>query len=157
MNSAQTRRRFLAALPLGAAALLLRSTPAQALISPHAPKKCGHAHGLGPAFGRGPEDHPSPRVDVDASRVIPAKNLGNPAVESLFDKIREIPEIADGVFCYCGCSVMPGHYSLLSCYEPGGAGQWCEICQGEGALVYRRYKEGQSLEQIRRAIDARFG
>jgi len=32
----------------------------------------------------------------------------------------------------------------------------CLICQGEGRLAYRRWKEGQSLDQIRRAIDARF-
>jgi hypothetical protein len=105
----------------------------------------------------GPADHPVPRPDVNASGVIATNSLSNPAVAPIFDQIREIPEIADGVFCYCGCSVMPGHYSLLSCFEPGGTGQWCEICQGEGRMVYRRYKEGQSLEQIRRAIDARYG
>jgi hypothetical protein len=155
MSPEQTRRRFLTALPLGAAAAVLGAGTAQASNSPVTGDGCRHAHAH--LDGLGAEEHPEPRADVDSSKVIAAKKLGNPAVAPLFDQIREIPEIADGIFCYCGCSVMPGHYSLLSCYEPGGAAQWCEICQGEGRLVYRRYKEGQSLAQIRRAIDARFG
>jgi hypothetical protein len=155
MNPEQTRRRFLAVLPLGAVALVLRPTAADGSVRPESGRGCGHSHTRLP--GMGPDSHPTPRADVDASGVIATDRLGNPVVAPLFDQIREIPEIADGVFCYCGCSVMPGHYSLLSCYEPGGAAQWCEICQGEGRLVYRRHKEGQSLEQIRRAIDARFG
>lgn len=153
MSIDQTRRRFLAALPVGAAAVFMRATSGEARVVPGHDEGCHHAHG--PSTGN--EEHPTPRADVDASDVIPKNKLGNPAVSSLYDQIREIPEIADGVFCYCGCHVMPGHYSLLSCYESGGAAQWCEICQGEGRLVYRRHKEGQSLDQIRRAIDARFG
>jgi hypothetical protein len=33
----------------------------------------------------------------------------------------------------------------------------CEICQGQGRLAWRLHQSGRSLEQIRRAIDARFG
>ena len=73
------------------------------------------------------------------------------------DAPREVPHVADGIRCYCGCADIPGYYSLLTCYEEGGMAQICEICQGQGRLVYRRHQEGQSLDQIRRAIDARFG
>ena len=49
-----------------------------------------------------------------------------------------------------------GNRSLLTCYHEGGMARGCPICQGEGRLAYGRWKEGQSLDQIRRAIDARF-
>jgi hypothetical protein len=35
--------------------------------------------------------------------------------------------------------------------------KYCPVCQGQGRLLVRRAGEGQTLEQIRRAIDARFG
>jgi len=146
-----TRRSFLRIAPLGGLALLMGSRPAGAHTGFGA--TCSHMH----PHHTGLAEHPVPREGVDASRVVPADKLMNPAVSELFDEIRKIPEVADGVFCYCGCSNLPGHYSLLSCYEPGGTGQWCEICQGEGRLVVRRHREGQSLDQIRRAIDARYG
>jgi len=147
----QTRRTFLRIFPLGGLALLMGSRPA----GDHAGfgATCSHHH----PHHEGVAEHPTPREGVDASKVIPTDELMNPTVSDLFDEIRRIPEVADGVFCYCGCSNLPGHYSLLSCYEPGGTGQWCEICQGEARLVVRRHKEGQSLDQIRRAIDARYG
>ena len=65
--------------------------------------------------------------------------------------------IADGIGCYCGCHTREGYRSLLTCFYEGGRGMGCPICQGEAKLAYRRHKEGQSLDQIRRAIDARFG
>ena len=33
----------------------------------------------------------------------------------------------------------------------------CEICQGEGRLAARLYKSGKTLDEIRTAIDARYG
>jgi hypothetical protein len=33
----------------------------------------------------------------------------------------------------------------------------CSICQGEGRLAYRLHKQGKTLDQIRAAIDAKFG
>ena len=71
--------------------------------------------------------------------------------------MREIPQIVDGIRCQCGCADLPGFYSLLSCYESEGMARWCEICQGEGRLAARLYKTGKTLDEIRAAIDARFG
>ncbi len=104
-------------------------------------------------------DHPDPRPGIDASLVVSAESLraggfGDDVVE-VFDMIRQIPEVADGVACYCGCMLM-GNRSLLTCYHDGGMARACAICQGEGRLTYRRWKEGQTLDQIRRAIDARY-
>ena len=78
-------------------------------------------------------------------------------VRAIYDGVREMPHIADGIGCSCGCSALPGYRSLLTCYYPTGMAMGCAICQGQARLAHRRYKEGQTLEQIRRATDARFG
>jgi hypothetical protein len=106
-----------------------------------------------------PGNHPEPRPGIDASGVISAEALradgyGDEVVE-VFDMVRQIPQVADGLACYCGCMLL-GNRSLLTCYYEGGMARGCHICQGEGRLAYRRWKEGQTLEQVRRAIDARF-
>lgn len=75
----------------------------------------------------------------------------------VFDLVREIPQIVDGIRCQCGCANLPGFYSLLSCYESEGMARWCDICQGEGRLASRLHKAGKTLDEIRAAIDARFG
>jgi hypothetical protein len=104
--------------------------------------------------------HPEPRPGIDASGVVSAESLRadgfDESVIEVFDGIRQIPQIADGLACYCGCMLV-GNRSLLTCYHEDGMARGCQICQGEGRLAYRRWKEGQTLEQIRRAIDARFG
>lgn len=71
--------------------------------------------------------------------------------------MREIPQVVDGIRCNCGCADIPGFYSLLSCYESEGMARYCEICQGEARLAHRLHTAGQTLEDIRAAIDARFG
>lgn len=111
------------------------------------------------AHGSMAAGHPEPRPGIDAAGVRSAESLradgyGDDVVE-VFDMVRQIPGIADGLACYCGCMLM-GNRSLLTCYHVGGMATGCAICQGEGRLAYRRWKEGQSLDQIRRAIDARY-
>jgi hypothetical protein len=102
--------------------------------------------------------HPTPRKGITAANVLPASKLGGKekAIE-VYDMVREIPQVVDGIHCYCGCADLPDHYSLLTCYEGGGMAQHCHICQGEGRLAYRLHKEGKSLDEIRAAIDERFG
>ena len=100
--------------------------------------------------------HPEPRPGIDGRHVLTAQQLrgyGDDIIE-LFNHVREMPQVADGLHCYCRCS--PPLRSLLSCYEDGGMAADCEICQGEAALAYGRFKEGQTLAQIRRAVEARF-
>jgi hypothetical protein len=48
-----------------------------------------------------------------------------------------------------------GHESLLTCYESEHAAS-CDICLGEAAIAAELHGRGASLEEIRRAIDARF-
>ena len=132
-----SRRDFLKFLPVGAATIMsLRPTPLTAALT-----------------------HPEPREGIDGSGVLTADDLaGFPeSTIAIYDMIREIPHIADGIGCGCGCAALPGYRSLLTCYSAGGMAMGCVICQGEGRLAYRRHNEGQSLDQIRRAIDARYG
>jgi len=100
--------------------------------------------------------HPDPRPGIDASNVIPADRLSGEVAE-VFDMIREIPQIVDGIGCKCGCADIPDMYSLLSCYENDVMAQYCVICKGQGRLVYRLHGEGRTLDQIRAAVDARYG
>ena len=111
---------------------------------------------LGSTLRRG--GHPTPRKGITAAKVLPAAKLGGKekAIES-YDMVREIPQVVDGIHCYCGCSELPDSYSLLTCYEEGGMAQNCHICQGEARLAYRLHKEGKSLDEIRVAIDERWG
>jgi hypothetical protein len=105
---------------------------------------------------RGP--HPTPRPDYTADKVLAADQLGgDKELIALFDGIRKIPQVADGIRCSCGCAELPGFYSLLSCFEGKDAmAKWCTICAGTGALVIRLHGRGRTLDQIREAVDARF-
>jgi hypothetical protein len=103
--------------------------------------------------------HPTPRRGITAARVLKDADLHgvDPEVIQVFDMIREIPQVVDGIFCHCGCHDMPDHYSLLSCYEGDGMAQSCRICQGEGRLAARLHQQGHGLDEIRAAIDKNFG
>ena len=102
--------------------------------------------------------HPTPRPGIDASKVLTRDKLAeHPAAEAVFDMVRKIPQVVDGIRCQCGCAELPEFYSLLSCYEADGMAQHCVICQGEAKLAFRMHEQGKSLDQIRAAIDEKFG
>lgn len=106
----------------------------------------------------GPHPHPEPRPGIDASNVLTDEDLGaDPHVKPIYEGIRSIPEVADGIRCYCGCAEIPGYYSLLTCYEGGGMARYCEICQGQGRLVFRLHNRGKTLDEIRKLVTARYG
>jgi hypothetical protein len=103
-------------------------------------------------------DHPTPRPGITAARVLTKDQLGeHQDAAPVFDMVREIPQVVDGIRCQCGCSALEGKYSLLSCFEADGMAGHCQICQGEGRLAYRLHKQGKTLDEIRAAIDAKFG
>ncbi len=151
MDHPLDRRRFLL-MAAGGAAVLVGCLPARLYGTT---SLIGGALGL-PSSGR-PGVHPEPRPGIDGSRVLRAADLTDaPHAVDAFDAVREVAHLADGIRCYCGCADLDGYRSLLSCYEAPGMARWCEICQGMGRLVHRRAREGQDLEQIRRAVDARY-
>ena len=102
--------------------------------------------------------HPNPRPGITAAKVLTKEQLADtPDVIPVFDQVREIPEIVDGIRCQCGCSEIEGNYSLLSCYEGDAMARHCQVCQGQGRLAHRLHKDGKTLDEIRAAIDARYG
>lgn len=102
--------------------------------------------------------HPEPRPGYKADKVLTAGQLGgNQELIELFDGVRAIPHIVDGIRCTCGCADLPGYYSLLTCFETENAmSTWCPICIGMGSLVVRLHDRGRTLAQIREAVDARY-
>ncbi|PYO84197.1 MAG: hypothetical protein DMD65_03660 [Gemmatimonadetes bacterium] len=69
---------------------------------------------------------------------------------------RSAPQVLDGVFCYCRCARNVGHRSLLTCFE-SDHGSRCSTCMGEARLAADLAAQGRTLDQIRHAIDQRFG
>jgi hypothetical protein len=143
------RRQFLA---VGAAALASLLAPGRpAFATDLATMRCRHRSAP-------PGPHPAPRPGITAEKVLTHEQLGAFAnAYDAFDEVRQIPEIVDGIRCHCGCADDPAFYSLLSCYEGEGMARVCEICQGQGRLAFRLHGSGKSLDEIRAAIDARFG
>ncbi len=139
MNHLLSRRRFVG---LSAAALVATVFPERAARAMRVP---------------GP--HPTPRAGITAAKVLAKDKLvGKADLIELFDGVREIPEVVDGIRCQCGCATFDGFYSLLTCYEGDKAmAKGCHTCQGEGKLAIRLHKEGKTLDEIRIAIDAKFG
>jgi hypothetical protein len=105
----------------------------------------------------GSPGHPDPRPGITAAKVLKAAQIRHEGASPVFDQVREIPRIIDGIRCYCGCADNPDHYSLLSCFEGEGMAQHCAVCQGEARLAHRLHRDGWSLAGIRASIDAQFG
>jgi hypothetical protein len=135
-----SRRRFMATL---AAVVIPRSV----LAAPLAALR---------AIREGPATHPTPRRGITAEHVLSAKQLDDRSVAKVFDMVREIPEVVDGIHCYCGCASRKSSYSLLSCFEEDGMAQHCHICQGEARLVHELHGKGVSLAGIRKSIDDKY-
>ena len=137
MRSSLTRRRFFGTCSASIAALVV-------------PRRI--------TWAQSPGQHPTPRPGITGASVLTKEQLADtPKLVPLFDSVRQIPEVVDGIRCQCGCANPPTYYSLLSCYEGDAMAKHCPLCQGQGNLVVRLHKEGKSLDQIRAAIDAKFG
>jgi hypothetical protein len=130
--------------------VFLRAAPALALLAAAPSRLFGAVDRLAEPAG----PHPEPRPGVNASRMLKPSELNNdPDLIELFDHVRTIPHIVDGIRCSCGCAGLPGNYSLLSCYEGEGMARFCEICQSGGRIAYEQHSKGKSLAEIRRHVD----
>ena len=138
----RSRRAFIAAAAVSLALVLL-------------PRRAAATAGIA-ATGK----HPDPRQGVDASRMPSAEVVakhGDGAVAA-FAEARQIPAVLDGIRCNCGCADADGMRSLLSCYEgPDAMALDCHICQGQGRLAFKLKEQGRSLDEIRVAVDKRYG
>jgi hypothetical protein len=105
---------------------------------------------------RGPHEHPDPRPGITAEHVLPDAKLGSKrSAKRAFAMVREIPEIADGVYCYCDCDKSMGHRSLLACFESDQA-VGCGMCREQMKLVYDLHRKGKTLAEIREGCDREF-
>lgn len=101
--------------------------------------------------------HPDPRPGITADSVVPAAMvMHTPGAAEAYVVARQIPQVLDGLYCHCDCSQHMGHRSLLTCFTGDHAAQ-CDICMGEAMLAGRMAAAGNSLDQIRKAIDQQFG
>jgi hypothetical protein len=119
-----------------------------------------HMAGVMPRMARrsGPGTNPTPRPGIDASHMLTSGQLKElPDAITAFDEVRQIPQIVDGIRCHCGCATLKGYYSLLSCYEGDGMAKDCHICQGQGRMAFRLHNAGKSLDEIRTAVEAKYG
>ena len=103
--------------------------------------------------------HPAPRAGITAAKLPTREQLADvPEAIPVFDLVREIPQVIDGIRCQCGCAGAQNFYSLLSCFEGEDAmARHCAVCQGEARLAHRLHKQGKSLDAIRKGVDARYG
>jgi hypothetical protein len=100
--------------------------------------------------------HPTPRPRITGAKVLPASLFGaDERLVRAYTAARTMPEVLDGLYCYCHCREDMGHVSLLTCYESEHAAS-CDICLTEATMAAQMHGQGATLEEIRRAIDARF-
>lgn len=101
--------------------------------------------------------HPDARPGITAQQVLPNAFIPRtPGSTAAYAAARQAAATLDGLYCHCDCSKHADHRSLLTCFE-STHGAYCDICMGEAVLAAQMSGQGQSLEQIRAAIDRQFG
>lgn len=101
--------------------------------------------------------HPTPRPRAEQPKVAPAARYASyPRVAEAYKMAAAVPDVLDGLYCYCNCSVHAGHYSLLECFETDHAAQ-CDVCMSEGTIAYQLKQQGKDLNAIRAEVDRTFG
>jgi hypothetical protein len=107
-----------------------------------------------PAFGT---RHPEPRPGITAALVLaPSTYAGYDGIVRAYAAAQEVPQVLDGLYCHCQCKENFDHRSLLTCFQSEHAAS-CDICIGEAMLAAEMHRQGRTLEEIRQAVDARFG
>ncbi len=119
--------------------------PGQARAQQHEHHPAGHARGHHPAPREGISGQGVPRGDVVPSTARDAYTIA-----------ARIPSILDALYCHCDCHERDELRSLLECFENRMA-TTCGICQNEARMAGEMHADGKSLEEIRKAIDDRYG
>lgn len=95
----------------------------------------------------------TPRGGETRPTLSPALFFGNTA--KAYKAAQEIPEVLDGLFCYCYCQEGLGHKSLLTCFtDDHGAN--CDICINEAIRAGELHKAGYKVSDIKAVIDKEF-
>ncbi|HEX8320415.1 PCYCGC motif-containing (lipo)protein [Longimicrobium sp.] len=130
-----------------AALVLCALVPDPARAQDHA-----HQHGQAPkAHGH----HPAPREGISGQGVLSGEVVPSSARDAYTIAAR-IPSILDALYCHCDCHERDELRSLLECFENRMA-TTCGICQSEARMAGEMHADGKSLEEIRKAIDDRYG
>lgn len=77
------------------------------------------------------------------------------AVRDAYQIAKEIPDVLDGLHCYCECKKNFGHKSLLTCYVDEHAKR-CDLCLNEAYMASELHRQGMDALSIRKAVDKRF-
>jgi hypothetical protein len=97
--------------------------------------------------------HPTPRAGLTAADVeSSARYAAYPRIAEVYEMAAQIPDVLDGLYCYCDCSKHSEHRSLLTCFQDDH-GAACDVCLTEAALAHGMTRDGKSLKQIRKAVD----
>lgn len=99
--------------------------------------------------------HPDPRPGITAEHVL-AEDAVPEKSRKAYAAARAHPAVMDGLYCHCDCAERDGMRSLLECFE-SKMPTTCGICRGESELAGRLADEGKSLDEIRKAVDERWG
>jgi hypothetical protein len=100
--------------------------------------------------------HREPRPGITAAEVLPpSAYAGYDRIVRAYEAAQQVPQVLDGLYCHCQCRENFNHRSLLSCFQ-SEHGASCDICIGEAVMAEGMHRQGKALDEIRRAIDARF-
>lgn len=101
------------------------------------------------------DKHPEPRPGITSEGVLPDENVPEKSKKA-YEAAREIPQILDGLYCHCDCADRDGLRSLLSCFETKMPFS-CGMCRGEAELAHKLHLAGKTLDEIRAAVDRKYG
>jgi len=93
------------------------------------------------------------RDNLIETRPVMNGNLFKPSVGQVYQWASEIPEVFDGLYCFCKCKENPRfrHKNLLTCYTDTHASM-CGICLNEGRIAHEMHDKGKSIPEIRSYI-----
>ena len=100
-------------------------------------------------------EHPTPRPGITAEKVLPEEEVPERS-RAAYRAAREIPEVLDGLYCHCDCGERDKLRSLLSCFETRMPAS-CGICREEATMALTMHRGGKTLDEIRAAVDRKFG
>lgn len=103
--------------------------------------------------------HPEARADypgLGATVMNPADASNYQRAVRAYRIALTIPNVLDGIHCYCECHENIGHRSLLTCFQ-SRHGAACDVCIGEAEMAGAMTQRGEDVDGIREAIDAAYG
>ena len=89
-----------------------------------------------------------------AATLSPALFAGK--TQAAYQAAQDIPAVLDEMPCYCGCMRDAGHQSNLFCFRDNHSAH-CAMCQDIALDSKDMWDDGNTIEQIRERIVARYG